>query len=96
MPEKKKDKKSGSYKWLAFVLLVTFILGMAKVWVTVERVDLAYRMERLQEEHRDNRELRTKLSIERNNLLSPYRLRQFGREHGLSRPGDEQVRKIRK
>ncbi len=96
MPEKKKTKKSAGYKLLAFMLLATFILGMAKVWVTVERVDMAYRMERLQEEHRDNRELRTKLSIEQNNLLSPYRLRQFGREHGLTKPGDEQVRKIRK
>ncbi|WP_291318763.1 hypothetical protein [Desulfonatronospira sp.] len=91
----KKEKKTGNYKWLAFMLLVTFVLGLAKVWVTVERVDLAYRMERLQEENRENRELRTKLSIERNNLLSPYRLREFGREHGLSKPGDEQVRKIR-
>ncbi|WP_291321748.1 hypothetical protein [Desulfonatronospira sp.] len=96
MPDKKKERNTGSYQWLAIMLMLTFILGLAKVWVTVERVDLAYRMERLQGEYRDNRELRTKLTIERNNLMSPYRLREFGQQHGLFKPGDEQIRKITK
>ncbi len=90
------NKSSAGYSGLALLLGLAFILGMAKVWVNVERVDLAYRMERLQSEYRENREVRTKLTIERNNLLSQYRLREWARDHGLSKPDEKQIRKIRK
>ncbi len=92
----KKGTSSGGYKWLALLLCLVFVLGMAKVWVNVERVDLAYRMERLQQEYRENRELRIKLTIERDNLLSPFRLKEWAQEHGLDKPEETQIRKLRK
>ncbi|WP_035244259.1 hypothetical protein [Desulfonatronovibrio hydrogenovorans] len=88
-------EKSRAWGWLAAVLTLTFMVGLAKVWVNVERVDLAYRMQRLQSEYRENQELRTKLTIEKNNLLSPYRLKGLGQEKGLKPPRDSQIRKIR-
>ncbi len=83
-----------SWWWLAAVLTLTFVLGLAKVWVNIERVDLSYRMQRLQVEYSENQELRTKLTIEKNNLLSPYRLKDIGEEMGMFFPSDRLVRKI--
>ncbi len=76
-------------------LVLTFLLGLTKVWVNIERVDLSYRMQNIQKEYRENRELRTKLTMEKNNLLSPYRLKEIGEQMGLSAPRDSQIRKIR-
>ncbi len=87
--------RPGSWGWLGVLLTLTFLLCLAKVWVNIERVDLSYRMQRLQSEYSDNQELRTKLTIERNNLLSPYRLKEMGEEMGMSTPADSQIRKIR-
>ena len=87
--------KSWSWRWLAIVMTLTFLLGLAKVWVNIERVDLSYRIQRLQNEYQENQELRTKLTIEKNNLLSPYRLKMMVEKIGLSVPADSQIRKIR-
>lgn len=76
-------------------LLMTFLLGLARVWVNIERVDLAYQIQRLQNEYRENQELQTKLTIEINNLLSPYRLKEMGEAMGMSSPSETQIRKIR-
>ncbi len=78
------------------VLVLTFVVGLATVWVNIERVDLSYRMQRLQSEFRDNQELKIKLTIEKNNLLSPYRLRELGEQRGFFSPDDSQIRKIQK
>ena len=87
--------KTWSWGWLTAVLTLTFLLGLAKVWVNIERVDLSYRMQQLQKEYQENLELRTKLIIEKNNLLSPYRLKELGEEKRLSGPAESQIRKIR-
>ncbi|MFP4084535.1 MAG: hypothetical protein ACLFP9_06265 [Desulfonatronovibrio sp.] len=87
--------KSRIWGWLTVTLVMTFLLGLTKVWVNIERVDLSYRMQKIQEEYRENRELRTKLTMEMNNLLSPYRLKETGEQMGLSAPRDSQIRKIR-
>lgn len=87
--------KTRIWGWLTMTLVLTFLLGLAKVWVNIERVDLSYRMQKIQKEYRENRELRTKLTMEKNNLLSPYRLKEIGEQMGLSAPRDSQIRKIR-
>ncbi|MFO7728988.1 MAG: hypothetical protein R6X11_11735 [Desulfonatronovibrio sp.] len=87
--------KSRIWGWLTMTLVLTFLLGLTKVWVNIERVDLSYRMQNIQKEYRENRELRTKLTMEKNNLLSPYRLKEIGEQMGLSAPRDSQIRKIR-
>lgn len=91
------SNKTGSrpWGWLAIVLALTFLLALAKVWVNIERVDLSYQMQRLQNQYQENQELRTKLTIEKNNLLSPYRLKELGEAMGMSTPADSQIRKIR-
>ncbi|MCA1742417.1 MAG: hypothetical protein ABR542_01980 [Desulfonatronovibrio sp.] len=91
------SNKNNSKIWtkLAIVLFFTFVVCLSKVWVNIERVDLSYRMQRLQNEFRENQELRTKLTIEKNNLLSPYRLKELGEKRGLFSPEESQIRKIR-
>ncbi|MFW5730198.1 MAG: hypothetical protein ACOCPN_01895 [Desulfonatronovibrionaceae bacterium] len=79
---------------LAMMLALTFILGLAKVWVNIQRVDLSYRMQTLQSEYSENMELRTKLRIEKNNLLSPYRLREEAEQKDMFSPDERRIRKL--
>jgi hypothetical protein len=87
--------KSKTWGWLAMILSLTFFLGLAKVCVNIERVDLSYRIQSLQNDYRENQELRTKLTIEKNNLLSPYRLKELGEGMGMFSPTESQTRKLR-
>ncbi len=80
---------------LVFSFLVATFLGLARVWVNVERVDLAYELEKLQGELEKNRDLRSKLIVERDNLLSSCNLRNTAQEEGLNEPSPDQIRKLR-
>ncbi|WP_208728244.1 hypothetical protein [Oceanidesulfovibrio indonesiensis] len=66
-----------------------FVLGVAVVWVNIERVETAYRIEQFEKKLDGMADLRAKLQIERDNLTSPYRLRKKAQEYGLgpARPG---------
>lgn len=68
---------------------VAFVLGVAVVWVNIERLETAYRLELLEKKLADMTDLRAKLQIERDNLTSPYRLRKKAQEYGLgpAKPG---------
>ncbi|MFW5734899.1 MAG: hypothetical protein ACOCWR_07560 [Oceanidesulfovibrio sp.] len=68
---------------------VALVLGIAVVWVNIERLDTAYRLELLEKNLADMTDLRAKLQLERDNLTSPYRLRKKAQEYGLgpAKPG---------
>ncbi len=65
------------------------LLGVAVVWVNIERMDLAYRLEQIEARQADTMDLRAKLQLERDNLASPYRLRKKAEELGMrpAQPG---------
>ncbi|WP_208738184.1 hypothetical protein [Oceanidesulfovibrio marinus] len=65
------------------------VLGLAVVWVNIERLDTAYRLEQLEKRLADTNDLRAKLQLEKDNLTSPYRLRKKAQEYGLgpAKPG---------
>ena len=74
------------------VLLLVFGLGL--VWLNIERVDLAYELNKLQRKIDEGETLTAKLEVERNTLITPARLREVARDYGLgpARPG--QIRRV--
>ncbi|MFP4168905.1 MAG: hypothetical protein ACLFSY_08700 [Desulfonatronovibrionaceae bacterium] len=81
--------------FMVFSFFLALCLGLGRVWVNVERVDLAYELEKLQQDVDKNRRLQAKLIVERDNLLSSYNLQQIAEEQGLEDPQAGQVRKMR-
>ena len=67
---------------------MSLVLGLSLVWCNIERMDLAYDLKIKQVKLDEKTALLAKLEVERENLLSPYRLRQKAREYGLG-PADQ-------
>lgn len=68
-------------------------LGLCQVYLANERVELAYGLKRLSGELDEATAHRDKLLLERDNLASPYRLRQKAREYGLRPAEPGQIRR---
>jgi len=68
------------------------ILGLSSVWLNIERMDLAYDLSKLEKELANRTALVTKLELERNNLISPYRLKRLASMYGLVPVGPGQMR----
>ena len=82
------NTSGGSGFWgLACMFLLTIILGLALVWVNIERVDLAYGLKVL-----EKREQYSKLQVERHYLLAPATLRERAEKAGLKPPHRDQIR----
>jgi len=85
-------KKRALFLTISFLLALS--LGLVRVWVNVERVDLAYELEKLHKDLEENRQLRAKLRVERDNLLSSCNLRSIAEKQGLKEPKADQVRRL--
>ncbi|THB66776.1 MAG: hypothetical protein D6E12_09825 [Desulfovibrio sp.] len=86
-----------STSWKAAVLLlsmVTLMLGLTVVWLGIERTDMLYGMKRMQGELEERRTLVGKLQVERENLVSHYRLRQEAANRGLGPAEQGQTRRV--
>ncbi|OLN25833.1 Cell division protein FtsL [Desulfovibrio sp. DV] len=79
---------------MAFSLALLLIFGLGLVWVNIERVDLAYELNKIQHQIDEREVLSAKLEVERNTLITPSRLRELAKERGLgpARPG--QIRRV--
>ncbi|KHK03422.1 hypothetical protein [Desulfovibrio sp. TomC] len=79
---------------MAFSLALLLIFGLGLVWVNIERVDLAYELNKIQHQIDEREVLSSKLEVERNTLITPSRLRELAKERGLgpARPG--QIRRV--
>ena len=79
---------------MAFSLALLLVFGLGLVWVNIERVDLAYELNKIQRQIDEMETLSAKLEVERNTLVTPARLRELAKEHGLgpARPG--QIRRV--
>jgi cell division protein FtsL len=88
-------KGSSFWVWSSICLFVlSLLLGMALVWVNIERVDISYELTSLNQDLEGKEQLRDKLEVERNNLLSSYRLTTKAKEFGLQPPKPGQVRRL--
>lgn len=79
---------------MAFSLVLLLAFGLGLVWLNIERVDLAYELNRMQRKIDEVETLAAKLEVERNTLITPARLREVARDYGLgpARPG--QIRRV--
>lgn len=74
--------------------VIVLALGLLLVWCNIERLDLAYEIKRLEEEIEKGNELNAKLEVERDSLLSPYRLTDKALELGLRPARQGEIRKL--
>ncbi len=79
---------------VAFSLFLMLVFGLGLVWLNMERVDLAYRIDQLQKGIEDKEALVAKLEVERNTLITPHRLRALARHYGLGPAKSGQIRRI--
>jgi len=86
---------SGLKGWvLAFFCAISgaLLLGLSSVWMNIERMELAYDLSKLEKELGNRSALASKLELERNNLISPYRLKRLAATYGLGPVGPGQMR----
>lgn len=77
-------------------LVAALALGLASVWMNIERMDLAYDLRKMEQERDSKSALLVKLKVERDNLASPNRLRKLARKYGLSVASPGQIRRAGK
>lgn len=79
---------------MAFSIVLLLVFGLGLVWLNIERVDMAYEINRLQRQIEDADALVAKLDVERNTLITPARLRELAKLYDLgpARPG--QIRRV--
>jgi cell division protein FtsL len=76
--------------------LTTLMMGLAVVWLSIERTHMAYGLRKMESKLTELESLASKLRVERDNLVSPYRLRQLAVEYGLSHAATGQIRRLEK
>lgn len=76
------------------LLLMSLLLGLGVAWCSIERYDLAYKLTTMRERLDEAEDLVAKLEVERDNLLSPHRLRAKARELGLGPAAQGRIRRI--
>ncbi|MDQ7834606.1 MAG: hypothetical protein RDU24_04425 [Humidesulfovibrio sp.] len=75
-----------------FAIGGVMLLSLSSVWLNIERMDLAYDVNKLEKELSNRTALASKLELERNNLISPYRLKRLAATYGLGPVGPGQMR----
>ncbi|MCM0756663.1 hypothetical protein M7784_15620 [Desulfovibrio aminophilus] len=76
------------------LLALALALGLASVWMNIERVDLAYTLKKMEHELNDKNTLADKLGVERDNLMAPYQLKRLAEKFGLGPAGPGQIRRL--
>ena len=87
----------GSGGWFLMLLLsilFSLINGMALTWLSIDRSDTAYLIERIQKQTDAARAHVAKLEVERDSLLSPYILGKTAERLGMSMADPGQIRRI--
>ena len=72
------------------------VLSMVFVWLSIQRTERAYSLNRAVSSLEEARKLKSKLEVERDNLLSPDRLRAVGKSQGLVPAAPGQIRRLDK
>jgi cell division protein FtsL len=79
---------------MAFSIVLLLVFGLGLVWLNIERVDMAYELNKMQRSIDEVDALVAKLEVERNMLVAPARLRELANQYALgpARPG--QIRQV--
>lgn len=87
----------GSGGWLLTLilsLLFSMVLGLALVWLSIDRNDTAYSIHKMQGQAEEARAHVNKLEVERDSLLSPYVLGRKAEQLGMGMADPGQVRRL--
>ena len=81
---------------LAFILslLLSLLMGLALVWLSIERTDKAYAIRQLRADVEERAVLKTKLEVERDRLLAPHVLRRKAQQLGMTEAKPGQIRRM--
>lgn len=79
---------------LALNILFTCIVFLSTVWCNIDRTNVTYAINSLQEQVREHREHHSKLEVERAHLLSPYVLESKAHAFGMHQPRPGQIRRM--
>lgn len=79
---------------LVLAAVSSLVLGLTLVWINIERVDMAYGLQKLQKEYDRQAAHSAKLEVERDNLMSPYRLRKIAEALGMRPANPGQMRHL--
>ena len=93
----KKNNTLGAGGWmlgLVLSLLFSMVLGVALIWLSIDRNDTAYSIHKLQQRVEETRSHVNKLEVERDSLLSPYVLGKKSEELGMGMADPGQVRRL--
>ncbi|WP_291325897.1 hypothetical protein [Desulfovibrio sp. UCD-KL4C] len=90
-----KNDSKGIALAITATMISALILGLISVWLNIERVDKAYYLRRMEKKLDDQESLEGKLEVEKNNLLSPIRLRQLAKQYGFGPASQGQIRRPR-
>jgi cell division protein FtsL len=89
------SKTDKTLLWMVLGLLgMALFLGLGAVWLNIERMDLAYDLRKMEQSLGRKEDLAAKLTVERNNLVSPYRLKKLAGRLGLGVAAPGQIRRI--
>jgi len=89
------SKTDKTLLWMILTLLgAALSLGLGAVWLNIERMDLAYDLRKMEKSLGQKEDLAVKLTVERNNLVSPYQLKKLAGRHGLGVAAPGQIRRI--
>lgn len=89
------SKTDKTLLWMILGLLgMALSLGLGAVWLNIERMDLAYDLRKMELSLDQKEDLAVKLTVERNNLVSPYRLKKLAGQLGLEVAAPGQIRRI--
>ena len=86
--------RTASYMGVLLMFAMTIVLGLALVWVNIERVDLAYELKTLDRELQEKQDQNSKLQVERHYLQAPTTLRTRAESAGLHPPRRDQIRTL--
>ncbi len=85
---------SGWILGMVLTLMTSLVFGLTLVWLNIERMDIAYGLQKLQVELDNSAAHAAKLELERDNLLSPYRLRRKAEELGMRPAEPGEIRRL--
>ncbi|MBG0789459.1 MAG: hypothetical protein H0S80_03060 [Desulfovibrionaceae bacterium] len=89
------SKTDKTLLWMVLCLLgMALSLGLGAVWLNIERMDMAYDLRKMEKSLRQKEDLAEKLTVERNNLVSPYELKKLAGRLGLGVAAPGQIRRI--
>ncbi|WP_031480760.1 hypothetical protein [Maridesulfovibrio frigidus] len=90
-----KEDSKGIALALATTMVAALLLGLVSVWLNIERVDKAYDLRRMEKKLNEQEALESKLEVEKNNLISPMRLRELAKKYGFGPASQGQIRRDR-